>query len=272
MLPRQTKRTRIGGSLPATSPAVRLGHTVRESDTVSERSVPSLPVASVTRKPRTEPREARRPEVERRLLQATEDLIADGTSFTELSVEQLASRAGIARSTFYVYFHDKTDLVARLAEEMVAQLAEAASVWWKLGVDARYDDVLESTRQVVNTYARHSALFTALAETAAYDERLRELQLVTMSRYARPMSELIERGKEEGLVRPEIHTSESVVALTWMVERACFHLARGASEERLERIAQSLSQIFWHTLYPDSHKQTAGQDQVPARVQGDTNT
>jgi AcrR family transcriptional regulator len=210
-------------------------------------------VASVTRKPRTEPREARRPEVERRLLTATEELIADGTSFTELSVEQLASRAGIARSTFYVYFRDKSDLVARLGEEMVHQLHEAANVWWKLGVNATYEDVLASTREVVDTYARHEALFTALAETAAYDERIRDMQLLTMSRYARPMSELIERGKDDGIVRPEVHTSETVVALTWMVERTCYHLARGASPERLERIAESLAQIFWHTLYPDTH-------------------
>jgi len=227
-------------------------------------------MASVTRKPRTEPREARRPEVERRLLAATEELIADGTSFTELSVEQLASRAGIARSTFYVYFRDKGDLVERLAEEMIRQLAEAANVWWELGVNATYDDVLASTRQVVETYARHAALFTALAETAAYDERLRDLQLLTMSRYARPMSELIERGKDDGLVRPGLHTSETVVALTWMVERTCYHLARGASPERLGRIAESLAEIFWHTLYPDSHQQPAGKDLRPRRVKGDT--
>lgn len=211
---------------------------------------------ATTRKPRTEPREARRPEVERRLLAATEELIADGTSFTELSVEQLAKRAGIARSTFYVYFHDKSDLVARLAEEMISQLAEAANVWWRLGVDARYEDVRESTRQVVQTYARHAPLFTALAEVSAYDERLRDLQRLTMSRYARPMSELIERGKDDGIAR-QVHTSETVVALTWMVERACYQLARGATAERLERLSESLTRIVWHSLYPDGHDPAA---------------
>jgi AcrR family transcriptional regulator len=59
-------------------------------------------MASVTRKPQAN-RQERREQIERLLLDATERLMADGASFTELSVDRLATEAGISRASFYVY-------------------------------------------------------------------------------------------------------------------------------------------------------------------------
>ncbi len=128
------------------------------------------------------PPRQRRPAMEAKLLEATERLLSDGTAYTELSIQQLCSEAGIARSTFYVYFRDKADLVARLAEEMVGQLSEAASTWWQPG--ASREELLASTRRVIEIYAAHSALFAALTETAAYDADMRAMQVAIVERNA----------------------------------------------------------------------------------------
>jgi len=56
----------------------------------------------------------------RRLLEVVQQLLDEGESFTEMSVERLVSEAGISRSTFYVYFEDKGDL---LRTTMSAQLS-----------------------------------------------------------------------------------------------------------------------------------------------------
>ena len=53
--------------------------------------------------------------MERRLLDATERLMRDGASFTELSVDRLSTEAGISRASFYIYFEDKGQLLRRLA-------------------------------------------------------------------------------------------------------------------------------------------------------------
>lgn len=60
---------------------------------------------SLTRKPqghRSVGREQRREQMERRLLDATERLMRDGASFTELSVDRLSGEAGISRASFYI--------------------------------------------------------------------------------------------------------------------------------------------------------------------------
>src|SRR4051794_34010288 len=65
---------------------------------------------SVTRKSQSS-RAERRDNIRRRLLAVLENLLDKGENFTEVSVERLVSEAGISRSTFYVYFEDKGDLL-----------------------------------------------------------------------------------------------------------------------------------------------------------------
>src|ERR1700743_4007749 len=88
---------------------------------------------SVTRKPqgpRGLGREQRRAQMEPRLLDATERLMCDGASFTELSVDRLSTEAGISRASFYIYFEDKGHLLRRLAGQVFADLADSADRWW----------------------------------------------------------------------------------------------------------------------------------------------
>src|ERR1700749_4840886 len=95
---------------------------------------------SVTRKPpvkREQARQQRREQMERQLLDATERLMRDGASFTELRVDGLSTEAGISRASFYIYFEDKGHLLRRLAGQVFADLAESADRWW--GVAWRHD-------------------------------------------------------------------------------------------------------------------------------------
>ena len=138
-------------------------------------------MSSVTRRrSRTERPAASAPT---RLIEATERLLAAGTPYIELSVEQLCSEAGVARSTFYVHFRDKGELVMRVAERMLAQLSEAAEAWWAPRSDR--EELLAATRRLVDVYATHRAVMVALSETAVYDPELRAVQEAMVDRQAR---------------------------------------------------------------------------------------
>lgn len=199
---------------------------------------------SVTRR---SPSSTRRAGAELRLIEATERLLAEGTSYIGLSVEQLCSEAGVARSTFYVHFRDKGDLVTRVAERMLDQLSEAAGAWWVPG--AGRSELLDATRQLVGVYARHRAVFAALTETAAYDGELRAVQEAMVDAHAEPLARFIDAGRERGEVR-DLHTRETVVALVGMVQGACARLA-GDDADELDRVAETITAITWHSLYPD---------------------
>ena len=90
---------------------------------------------SVTRKPQAN-RQERRELIERRLLAATDRLMGGGASFTELSVDRLATEAGISRASFYVYFEDKGHLLRRLTGQVFDDLADGARRWWDVAAAA----------------------------------------------------------------------------------------------------------------------------------------
>ena len=207
-------------------------------------------MTSVTRRP---PPSDRRPDAAARLVGATERLLASGTSYINLSVEQLCSEAGVARSTFYVHFRDKGELVTRVAERMLVQLAAAAEAWWVPG--AEREDLLAATRRLVDVYSRHRAVLGALSETAAYDPELRAVQEAMVDRHAAPLAALIEAGKRDGSVRGEVHARETVVALVGMVQAACERLSGGTGAE-LERLAEAITSIAWHALHADRPEAT----------------
>jgi AcrR family transcriptional regulator len=189
-----------------------------------------------------------------RLVEATERLLAGGTPYIALSVEQLCSEAGVARSTFYVHFRDKGELVIRVGERMMDQLSDAAEAWWTPGADR--NALLAATRRLVGVYARHRTIFAALDETAAYDPDLRALQEAMVDRHAEPLMRLIEDSQGNGAIRV-LHARETVVALVGMVQGACARLAGGDAAD-LDRLAAAITAIAWHALYPDAPDGSAG--------------
>jgi AcrR family transcriptional regulator len=202
---------------------------------------------SVTRASQTS-RQDRRDALERRLLEATERLMGEGASFTELSVERLAGAVGISRSTFYVHFRDKGDVARVLARNVLTELRETSSGWWAVAERAVRAELDSSVAAIVDVYRRHGAVFTAVVETAGYDASVSEELSTHMRAIIDGTREAIERGQRSGVMRP-VDPESTAAVLTWMVERSCYQLVRGADPAGDPRIMQVLTDIIWTTLY-----------------------
>src|SRR5215218_4696159 len=85
---------------------------------------------------RTDAQRTKRAAVEAGVLEATRALLADGASFADLPIEQIATRAGISRPAFYLYFRDKRELLTRVTEGIADELYREAEHWWR-GAGAR---------------------------------------------------------------------------------------------------------------------------------------
>ena len=64
----------------------------------------------------------RRADPEAAVLAAVERLLAGGKSFTELTVQRIEEEADIARSTFYLSFQAKTDVLSRLINSVKTEI------------------------------------------------------------------------------------------------------------------------------------------------------
>ncbi|GFG84422.1 TetR/AcrR family transcriptional regulator [Mycolicibacter algericus] len=205
-------------------------------------------MASVTRKPPTS-RQQRREEIERRLLDATERLMGEGTSFTELSVDRLATEAGMSRASFYIYFEDKGHLLRRLAGQVFGDLASGAERWWQVAGRRDPDDVHAAMTAIIASYRRHQPLLIALSEMAGYDPLVaatyRELLTGISGRVAR----VIEDGQVDGSIRRALPVAATASALTWMVERSCQQNLPAQDSGYDAELAAALTEIVWGALY-----------------------
>ena len=203
---------------------------------------------SVTRRT-LQQRGARRDELRTRLLEVVERLLAAGEGFTELSVERLVAEAGIARSTFYVYFEDKGDLLRAWFAEITDELRDSAAAWWTLGPSPSLGEVRAALDGIVTTYRPHTVLMAAVYDAAAYDAGVRDLVTAMMSENAAGLRTHIRRGQREGFVDPELPAQETAAWLTWMAERGLHQLVRTASDADVSTLVDAYARIVWNTLY-----------------------
>ena len=121
---------------------------------------------SITRRGR---RANHRASAEERILATAERLLSEGTSFTELGMQRIAAEAGVARSTLYGHFPDKSHLLTRMASKIVGMSFAAAGTWTPDGPDGGPDGFFKLFQTIIGIYREHSAVLAALDEVSAYD-------------------------------------------------------------------------------------------------------
>ncbi|MDP9164891.1 MAG: TetR/AcrR family transcriptional regulator [Actinomycetota bacterium] len=203
---------------------------------------------SVTRRPQAK-RQERREQIERSLLDATERLMGDGASFTELSVDRLASEAGISRASFYIYFEDKGHLLRRLAAQVFDDLAAAGERWWSVASRRSSADALAALTGIVASYRRHQPLLVALNEMAGYDAAVGATYRDILGGIATRLASVIRDGQDDGSIRRELSADSAASTLTWMVERTCQQNLPGTPESRDHEAVATLTQLLWGSLY-----------------------
>jgi AcrR family transcriptional regulator len=203
---------------------------------------------SVTRRPQAK-RQERREQIERRLLDATERLMRDGASFTELSVDRLSSEAGMSRANFYVYFEDKGHLLRQLAGQVFADLADSAERWWGAAWRHDPDDIRAGMSAIIGSYRRHQPVLVALNEMAAYDPRVGATYRNLLSAITGRLTRVIEDGQADGSIRGGLPAATAASALTWMVERVCQQNLPNSPSSYDAELATTLIEIVWGALY-----------------------
>jgi AcrR family transcriptional regulator len=203
---------------------------------------------SVTRTP-SAGRE-RREAIEERVLRAAEDLMAGGRAYTEIPVQAIAREAGIARSTFYVHFPDKTELLMRLAEHATADLFAAAESWWRGEHREGLEGVERTMREMLAGFRAHRRILLALVEVAAYEPAVGAYWNQRVEGFIALVGARLRELQAAGLVEEGIDTDATARTLTWLVERGLSqHVRLDADGDGDAAIAQALARAIWLVTY-----------------------
>ena len=138
------------------------------------------------------PATAKRAQVQAEVLRATEQLLAEGSSYADLNVERIATAAGISRTAFYFYFRDKRDLLMRLAGDVTELLYAQADIWFSGEGDDPEQEIREALTRIAELYREHGVLIRAIVEVSTYEEDIATFWRGLLSRFVDATARRIE--------------------------------------------------------------------------------
>jgi AcrR family transcriptional regulator len=164
----------------------------------------------------------KRAAVQESVLRATEQLLADGTSWSDLGVERIATTAGLSRTAFYFYFRDKRELLMHLTEDVAEMLYAEADRWFS-GHDDPADEIAEALRKIGALYREHGALLRVIVEVSTYDEEVAAFWRALIGRFVEATRARIVAEQDAGRA-PAMPAEATAFNLVWMSERAFYQL------------------------------------------------
>jgi len=192
-------------------------------------------------------RRRRREDVRAEVIRATTELV-ETAPFRDLTVDEIATRAGLSRSAFYFYFRDKHDVLMAAAADISDELYREADRWWH-GEGEPAALVHEALTGVATLYARHARLFGVAVEVSTYDDDVRALWRALIERFIAATADHIVREQAAGAM-PTLDPRAAAESLVWMAER-CFFIYLRDGERAVEELVDQLSSTWMAALYPD---------------------
>jgi len=184
-----------------------------------------------------------------RIVQAAEDLLSKSERFSDISVEQVISRARVSRSTFYSYFDDTGHLLRTIGQGVISEIIAVARQWMDMSSGVSQEKLTVIFTALVDTYRSRATLLAALAEASTYDPAVREEFHRLLSTGHIELAKHIRRLQDVGEARPDIDPDTTAAWIVWMVERGLYQQIRPASTDDVPRHVASLTSIVWHALY-----------------------
>jgi TetR/AcrR family transcriptional regulator, ethionamide resistance regulator len=188
--------------------------------------------------------------IPRLLSAAMERKMADGATFASLTINSLCEDAGVSRSSFYVHFKDKSDLIVYLLQQVAAEMLEGAGPWFENTEAATRDDAARSVRNIVQTFERHRAVVRAAIEASGYDEKIGTIYKQIVSRLLRVHRHVLTRAHMAKKTRPDV-SLEVADVLLWMVERCSYQMAATESAQQRQKHIAALEYVVLHSFFAD---------------------
>ena len=199
----------------------------------------------------------------RHFVSVVEELVEDGGRYADLSVEAIITAGGISRSTFYVYFDDKGDLLVAMARDVIGDLVADGASWWELPVDATREDLHKALRVPIETYRKHRTILGTVAETAAYDPRVREQQQNLVDQVVNALTTYIGDAQRAGVADAHLDPARTAQWLIWMIERGLYQLVGTADDEEVEHQLDALTEIVWRVVYLSGREAPSRRTEAP---------
>ena len=169
--------------------------------------------------------------------------------FKDVTVDELAKRAGLSRTAFYFYYPDKNEVLKEAAAAVAGEVYAEADRWWH--GEGRPEDLVRAALDgIAGVFCDHADMLRAAVEATTYDPEFRVFYEGLIQRFVDATADHLRRELDAGRLRP-LEPDSIAEALVWMAERCnyAFLLLEGRPKSE---VVDSLTAIWIHAIYPDA--------------------
>ncbi|GAA5046016.1 AcrR family transcriptional regulator [Thermocatellispora tengchongensis] len=159
-----------------------------------------------TARPAGRPRSAK---AEKAIIDATLDLMGEGVGISELSIEAIATRAGVGKTTIYRRWSNKEDLVVDALAALKAPLPPLP------GTSVREDLIcyLDAIRQESRHPRLRCVMHLAQSEYERHPRLAERFHEVAIEPRRRTLRAVLQRGIDNGELRPGLNVEIAMAAI-----------------------------------------------------------
>jgi len=204
--------------------------------------------------PSTRRRTARKGDLtEQRLMREAEALLA-ARPLASIGVDEIATAAGISRSSFYFYFASREALLRALGEQAHHEVLTSAERWLNRTHEPPEEVITRALADNLALWRRRGPVLRALYDTRNSDPESAALWRAIARRYVDATAAQIDRERDAGLAHPTPPDARQLAAaLTGMNLRAFYDASqRSPSPQGDRELVQTLATVWIRTVYRQS--------------------
>jgi AcrR family transcriptional regulator len=165
-------------------------------------------------------RKPRRADAERSFTSILDAALEALASDPDVSMAEIARRAGVSRATIYVHFPDRESLVAAVTEQVISDVAAALAA-----AEPERGDATEALRRVLRaTWRGLDGLHALVAINAKLPQKELHRMHLPVLKHLQP---LIERGQRDGAFRREVPVAWHLAMLLAIAHAASGEMRAG---------------------------------------------
>ncbi|WP_433378424.1 TetR/AcrR family transcriptional regulator [Actinoplanes sp. CA-142083] len=188
----------------------------------------------------------RRAAAEAKILAATEALLAGGAGFTELGIQRLAAAAGVARSTFYLHFPDKTALLLRLIDGLADGAFDLISAAPPV---EGLPGMVEAMVRDLAYYRERRHLLAAVLEVTAYDAVAREYWEGQLQRFVDQAELWLRAEQGAGRTAPSLDPPTAARVFVWGGFQVLARQVLTGPAAHDDMVAREIAELEWYGAF-----------------------
>lgn len=165
---------------------------------------------------------SRRSETEAKIANALFEMLNDGVTWREVTVEKIAAAAGIKRTLFYVYYPDRNAVLIRLGKNLVESTISGIASHFFVE-DLGRDGIRVELERFIGMMRENQFVSKALMDGSAVDQEIEEFWRGLVSVFVDPTARWIDELKRSGGIAADVNSQMTAFCLVVMTGRLALH-------------------------------------------------